>query len=171
MLHTCAISFLEFIQVWQLKKMQTCLLTSCFRQFTTLNCNNLTKKRKILLPIFNAIIDDFKRVLEQQITWYQIHLIMGRLKGTRLDQTKLWLRATQKSNDPKMIARVIASFMFIGFMHSKSFGLEVEERLGFYKKFFLLKLVPLLIYIPWKTLWSQVQCLIIQSKRVQMLAK
>jgi hypothetical protein len=49
--------------------------------------------------------------------------------------------------------------------------LEVEERLGFYKKFFLLKLVPLLIYIPWKTLWSQVQCLIIQSKRVQMLAK
>jgi hypothetical protein len=38
---------------------------------------------------FNAIIDDFIRALEQQITSYQIHLIMGRLKGTRLDQTKL----------------------------------------------------------------------------------
>jgi hypothetical protein len=49
--------------------------------------------------------------------------------------------------------------------------LEGEERLGFYKKNKMLKLVPLLIYIPWKTLWSQVQCLITQSKRVQMLAK
>jgi hypothetical protein len=58
------------------------------------------------------------------------------------------LRATQRSDDPKMIARVIASFMFIGFMHSKSFGLEVEERLGFYKKKNMLKLIPLLIYIP-----------------------
>jgi hypothetical protein len=37
--------------------------------------------------------------------------------------------------------------MFIGSMHSKSFALEGEERLGFYKKNKMLKLVPLLIYI------------------------
>jgi hypothetical protein len=87
-----------------------------------------------MLPIFNAIIDEFIKVLEQQITWYQIHLIMGRLKGTKLDQTKLWLRVTQRFDDPKMIAWIIASFMSISFMHSMSFGLEGEKRLGFYKK-------------------------------------
>jgi hypothetical protein len=59
---------------------------------------------------------------------------MGRLKGTRLNQTKLRLKTTQRFDDPKMITPIIASFMSISLMHSKSFGLESEERFGFYKK-------------------------------------
>jgi hypothetical protein len=72
---------------------------------------------------------------------------MGRIKGTKLDQTKLRLKTTQRSNDPKMITPIIASFMSISLMHSKSFGLEGEERFGSYKKKYMLILVPLLTYI------------------------
>jgi hypothetical protein len=72
---------------------------------------------------------------------------MGRLKGTKLNQIKLRLKATQKSNEPKMITPFIASFMTISFMHNKSFGLEGEERFGSYKKNYMLIIVPLLTYI------------------------
>lgn len=72
---------------------------------------------------------------------------MGRIKGTKLDQTKLRLKTTQRSDDPKMITPIIASFMYISLMHSKSFGLEGKERFGSYKKKYMLILVPLLTYI------------------------
>jgi hypothetical protein len=42
----------------------------------------------------------------------------------------LWLRAAQRSGNPKKIAKVVASFASSNPMQSKSFGLEGEEKFG-----------------------------------------
>ncbi len=59
---------------------------------------------------------------------------MGKLKGIGRNQTKLRITATQRSGNPKKIAKAITDSMFGNPMHSKSFGLEGEEKFGSCKR-------------------------------------
>jgi len=54
--------------------------------------------------------------------------LMGKLKRTRPYQTQLQLKAAHIFGDPKKIARAIANIVFASLMHSRSIGLEGEER-------------------------------------------
>ncbi len=72
------------------------------------------------------------RALKKQ-TCYIMHL-MGKLKGTWLNQIKLHLRATHRFNDLKKITQVVTNYVYCNISHSRLVGLEGEERFGSCKK-------------------------------------
>jgi hypothetical protein len=55
----------------------------------------------------------------------------GNFERNKLDQTKLCLKITHKSSDPKKITQAIVNFVFGNPMHNKSYGLEGKERFGY----------------------------------------
>ncbi len=56
--------------------------------------------------------------------------LMGRLKGTWPNHTKLCLKATHKFDDPKKITQTIASSIFGSPMHREQLAWRVKRDLG-----------------------------------------
>jgi hypothetical protein len=60
--------------------------------------------------------------------------LMGILLGTRPNNVELRLRVAHRSGNPKKIVQAIVGSISSSPMHSKSIGLEGEERFGSCKK-------------------------------------